>query len=228
MYNIWRGWARGKEGTGAMWLEKNICCDHGCDITVLDGPSHPVPSFLDAFFMGGRPWLATIKSNPQIWHNCNYRKMVIDILLNVGTNLMLSCLDSSTNIAMAAAIAITTFENYDEKIEVESIYKTRAVVAKVGDIRCGNMRDLLKFYSKRLSCLCLKKMHSEARKTLPKVGKCFSCNAVKERALLSVCSRCRVNQYCSRECQVAHWPKHEKFCDEYVRAHSRFNDDVGR
>ena len=90
MYNIWRGWARGKEGTGAMWLEKNICCDHGCDITVLDGPSHPVPSFLDAFFMGGRPWLATIKSNPQIWHNCNYRKMVIDILLNVGTNLMLS------------------------------------------------------------------------------------------------------------------------------------------
>ena len=112
-------------------------------------------------------------------------------------------------------------DNHKETKSVSDVFLTRGVSAKVRDLRCGNMCDVLKFHSKRLSCACLKKIYSDARKTLPKVGKCFHCGIVKERALLSVCSRCRIAPYCSRECQVADWPKHEMHCDEHVRVHNQ-------
>jgi len=81
----------------------------------------------------------------------------------------------------------------------------------------GITRELLKFFRKRITCKCLKKMHLEARKTQPKLGVCFHCNQVKERALLMVCSRYMMSQYCSKECQVAALPVHRKDCDDYVR-----------
>jgi len=92
-------------------------------------------------------------------------------------------------------------------------------------------RDLLKFYRKRMNCKCLKKMHLEARKTQPKLGACGHCNETKERSLLMVCSRCRIEYYCSRECQVAASPEHRCECDEYVRArelHTISNDTIDR
>jgi len=77
----------------------------------------------------------------------------------------------------------------------------------------SDMRDALKFFRKRTACKCLKKLHLEARKTTPKMGRCGNCSQEKERVSLSVCSRCMATQYCSRECQVAAWPKHKKGCD---------------
>ena len=62
-------------------------------------------------------------------------------------------------------------------------------------------------------------MHLEARKTSPiKMGGCDYCGELKERALLMVCSRCMVDQYCSRKCQVAASSKHRSDCDVYVEA----------
>ena len=60
-----------------------------------------------------------------------------------------------------------------------------------------------------------KRMHLEARKTVPKLGKCYHCKLVKERAMLMVCGRCGIAQYCSRKCQMAHWPSHKCDCDIY-------------
>lgn len=39
------------------------------------------------------------------------------------------------------------------------------------------------------------------------------------------CSRCRLVQYCSKECQTAHWPVHKKeTCkDEYMDADWKLN-----
>ena len=85
-------------------------------------------------------------------------------------------------------------------------------------------RDALKFYRKRTSCKCLKKLHLEARKNKPKMGLCWYCDKDMERVLLSLCSRCMVSQYCSRECQVADWPKHESVCDQFVRQ-QEMNDE---
>nr|CAB3267960.1 zinc finger MYND domain-containing protein 10-like [Phallusia mammillata] len=44
---------------------------------------------------------------------------------------------------------------------------------------------------------------------LTEVPKCCVCgNEATKR-----CSRCRVEWYCKRECQVKHWPKHKQVCD---------------
>ena len=79
-------------------------------------------------------------------------------------------------------------------------------------------RDALKFYRKRISaCKCLKQVHLETRKKVPKTSQCYHCGKETERVLLSLCSRCMIDQYCSRECQVAAWPEHKRNCDMYVQ-----------
>ncbi|XP_059800385.1 zinc finger MYND domain-containing protein 10 isoform X2 [Hypanus sabinus] len=44
---------------------------------------------------------------------------------------------------------------------------------------------------------------------IPDHPKCGFCGAEAAKR----CSRCQVERYCSRECQVKHWPKHKKACD---------------
>jgi len=46
------------------------------------------------------------------------------------------------------------------------------------------------------------------------VGFCFNCrkNGNAAEARLSVCSGCRFAQYCSKECQTAHWKIHKPLC----------------
>ena len=136
----------------------------------------------------------------------------------MGTNFVLKYSHPSSLAAVLAAV-ITVLENYDGMASFISVYNSRIVATKLRDLFGGGnskIRDLLKFYSKRLDCKCLKEMYSEARKTLPKMGGCFFCIQIKERALLMVCSRCRINQYCSRECQIADWPRHKCNCDTHV------------
>ena len=220
-YNTWRGWA---QGFGEEKFERISNCDHGCDaISIPDyGLDHPVSSFMNAFIMlrkssASGSWVSMINPHPPIWDDENYRNTTINILTRIGTNMLLSK-DPAVDHRDAARI-IVTLENYKESMDAISVILTRRVASKVRDLSGGNLRDLLKFYSKRTSCSCLKKMYSDARKTLPKVGYCGSCCEIKERALHSVCSRCRIEKYCSRECQVAHWPKHAEFCDSCVSIH---------
>ena len=82
-------------------------------------------------------------------------------------------------------------------------------------------REMLKFYSKRLSCSCLKEKYKHTRKTLPKIGQCWQCKQEKERASFVTCGRCKVPLYCSRGCQVADWLDHENDCDTCVAARKR-------
>ena len=110
-------------------------------------------------------------------------------------------------------------EDYDEALD----YETNSAKPRYRHLYCGSTnayRDLLKFYRKRMTCSCLKKMHLEARKAYPKVGACDHCRVVQDRSLLMVCSRCMIAPYCSRECQVAASPRHKTDCDIFVRAHN--------
>lgn len=43
---------------------------------------------------------------------------------------------------------------------------------------------------------------------------CFVCMSMLEKPLR--CSRCRNYYYCTRECQVAHWPTHKDECEEHL------------
>ena len=127
--------------------------------------------------------------------------MAIGILLSVGTNMILNANDVDGGMELGIAIAILL-------LDVCTCPGHKLAIRLAN----GNKRDILKFYSKRLSCSCLYEKYKEARKTLPKVGKCANCGEKKERDCLVTCGRCKVPFYCSRECQVADVPTHKTYC----------------
>jgi hypothetical protein len=144
------------------------------------------------------------KKHGDVWSDVECRQMAIGLLLSVGTNLILNANDVDGGMERGIATAIWFLD-------------ASCPGQKLAILADGNERDILKFYSKRLSCSCLYEKYKEARKTLPKVGKCANCEEEKERDCLVTCGRCKVPFYCSREChQVAHVPTHKTHCGIFV------------
>jgi hypothetical protein len=59
------------------------------------------------------------------------------------------------------------------------------------------------------------------------MGMCFNpeCtlpNGKVERKGMLHCIRCRQENYCSRECQVARWPAHKEACKRFVDRQAAF------
>ena len=195
-------------------------CDHGYPF-VIPADDHPVSNFMDEFILNihkglvvGQNLRAIYLTHKDILVDESYRKFVLDILVHIGTNMMLSQGRYDIANAMCVAQSIVALEHYNGEDDINFVINKRVVRSKWRDleINSSEKREGLKFYRKRTSCKCLKKMHLEARKTLPKLGICEYCKEEKERVLLDVCSRCKVEQYCSRECQVTDWSKHKGIC----------------
>ena len=235
----WQRWAHGEDDTGLNFaqLSGRITCNHGYDL-VLPPDNHPVCCFMDDFLISrnnGKPLVSNLKdtfqSQPQVWKNGSYRNMAINILVRIGTHFIdllnletIESMEDIKDLGAVISIAILVLENYDGTDNIVSTINGRVVASKLRDIHWSGSsleRDMLKFFRKRTACSCLKDMHLEARKTQPKVGMCNHCWVMKERSLLMVCSRCRVAQYCSRECQIAQWPKHKCECDVFVKAQNQ-------
>ena len=226
--NIWRGW----------WLigdphkGTTIQCNHGLPMfTMLD--SHPVSIFMDAYFTY---WYDTrmcvleilidlFLSHQVVYNSDEYRSMVIQIFTRIGTNMVLTGDADDISNAGGFAKVIMILEHFvvgDGDI-IEPISR-RVVASKCRDLEyhaSSTKRDALKFYRKRTTCSCLRKMHLETRKCITKVGECMNCKEEKERVSLSVCSRCMITQFCSRECYVANWPEHKVYCDRYVKTQAQ-------
>ena len=207
-------------------------CDHGQEMVIL-AEKYPVSSFMDQFYVNlhhkgmtvAQNLRAIFQSHKDILNDESCRKFALDILVHIGTNMMLNQerYDIANALCVAQSIvALEHYEHYDGGSNVINfVINKRVVRSKWRDMQpelITNERDAIKFYRKRTSCKCLKKMHLEARKTMPKLSNCYNCDKHMERVALSVCSRCMVSQYCSRECQVADWPSHKRHCDLTQRA----------
>jgi len=204
MYNTWRSWVIGKS-TGSR-------CNHGFGSELVPEISHPVASFVTTFFMGTE-LRHVIQKHEEVLNDDYQRKRLLHIFISIGTNWMLYNIENQVS---EIAHAIIIIENWGITGDYGTTIASRAVSTKMRDIY--NDRDVLKYYRKRTNCSCLKKTHLYTRKTQPKLGSCFTCQVVKERSLLMVCSRCMVSHYCSRECQVEGSPIHRENCDEHVEA----------
>lgn len=209
------------------WKNLEVGCMHGCDTSIAD--DHPVSKFMDEFFIH---WIRKHKNialilqdmlqlqrYSHVWTEDNHRELAIQTLVSIGANMLLADDDINEG-SLSMAKTILVLEHYDssEGLSLHSPFYGHSSAVKRRDMDpdvSSTKRDLLKFYRKRLPCKCLKRMHLEARKTTPKMGMCNHCNIEKERVTLSVCSRCMVHQYCSKECQVAAWPEHDKECKIY-------------
>ena len=197
-------------------------CTHGIVLTIPND-DHPVSRIITDFFTGAT--LKTVLKNyDELLLNDTYREMAVDILTVMGINSLIDWRNGEhAQSTVAIAIAILVFERcaeyeFDADLTMNGYY----TASKLRDLHLElPQRDLLKFFRKRATCSCLKKMHLEARKTQPKLGRCYGCDDIKERALLMICSRCRIYQYCSRKCQVAASSRHRTLCDKYVDAHEK-------
>lgn len=158
----------------------------------------------------------TYRKHPDVWNDDEIRNMVRCNLIANGTNHILK---GYTIAAASLAMSIGMLENYVMGAGLAGIDlagSPEEYVMKVKDALEGCERSLAKFYSKRTPCSCLDEKCSELKKE-PKTGMCDHC---KQRTLLdtlSICSRCKTRQYCSRECQMAAWPGHKDECKEWAR-----------
>ena len=217
-----------------LWLSDLvvISCGHELvpvNITSLD-LNHPVAKFMITFYTYWMEGLVTpcgilrqaMQTHPQVFKDESHREMIMNIMIRIGTNMVM--LDKSGSLCLAQTIMV--LEHYDGEGSSRSInaalYNRDTAIKRThlqpGDEYKGRRRDCLKFFRKRITCKCLKRLHLDARKELPKVGKCMNCKDIRERTLLDVCSRCMVTQYCSRECQVADRLGHRNECDNFVIA----------
>ena len=177
--NRWRSWAVGP----------STSCNHGC--VTIPPPGHAVAKFMNTFeeALCGNHVFGVLSdmlhAHTGVWDSDEHRQMAIDVLLSIGTNMILhrdriDTYDHVRNIAQA----ILFIDCYDDKCNGNKYLLHGAVVKGPVIANCGGKRDLLKFFCKRIPCSCLKEMYKEARKTLPKMGKCMHCNQQKERESL--------------------------------------------
>ncbi len=84
----------------------------------------------------------------------------------------------------------------------------------IDDLTDDLVRETTKFYYKRLKdCDCLKEKWRQLRKQT-KISRCDQCCKDIPRRETLICSRCWTAQFCSKACQVKHWPKHKSFCSK--------------
>ena len=212
-------------------INATTSCEHVLAVPRIpqEGPAVSFMNFLagDGFFSSASlfngEWWATLSIQlvirfPGVWKEESERSQATDLLLRFLRNVFVH--DSKLEGAnwfhqgqrneAAICCAINTLEisgTYsDVNVAMRRAYKMNCKLAG------GNRRDTVKFLAKRLPCACLKKLHSAARKKLAKVGTCVGCKGQFPRSQLQVCTGCMANEYCSKECQTAHWSYHKQHC----------------
>ena len=152
---------------------------------------------------------------------CKYassRKWILLHLASLGTDYLLKEQSRYTEMAATVAFVFLSVEALkDEPVEHDVGVRTRDLVeGEMRDLAEGGDRDIVRFFSKRITCSCLKEKYKQL-KSEPKLGSCTNCKQRKERRKLMVCALCRLPQYCSKACQEAHWPEHKVCCDLHMK-----------
>ena len=209
--------------------KESVLCN--LESVVPNDLDHPVSRFMDEFMTLDNLSLENLEyacqSNPGkiVLNNESYKEIVTQIMIRIGINMLFLDDKTETCAALIMAKSICVLENYTGLVDsYDTIVRSREVATKIRDLHIrssSGRRDGLKFFSKRVSGVYLKKKHQEARRTQPKMGLCYGCTKEMNRLVLSVCSRCMITQYCSKECQVANWPRHKVECDEFLKIHKQ-------
>lgn len=83
---------------------------------------------------------------------------------------------------------------------------------KVRHLWQDSEKEVIKFFHKRNGCGCLKKKYDKLRNQTS-MGNCYYCRQSFKRKKFMLCVQCKNRQYCSKDCQRAHWPTHRIFCE---------------
>ena len=183
-----------------------------------------IPSFLREFVQRGclRSAIEALKTKYDgLLYDPDMLELVVSSFLEQGIDMLLRGNDDNARrFAVFAAIfeqlrmcrGAMKFNNAAEELK-----KCTLKIKELADDTCDE-HTLVSFFRKRIPCKCLDKRYKEV-KSIVKMGHCMNpdCplpNMKAECSKLMKCEQCRLMQYCSIECQRAHWPRHKKGCVE--------------
>jgi hypothetical protein len=160
---------------------------------------------------------ATKEEHPEVWEDPTKLKQVVSFYLFNGTR---GVLDGNITCARTFAFIACYLEEY---IAVH-LHKTKVThnPTKIVELWKADEHTLVKYLRKNTPCNCLDGKYNDV-KSIRKMGYCYNpqCSITDrrvERSKMLYCTRCLQANYCSQECQKAHWPRHKEFCDKLVRA----------
>ena len=165
----------------------------------------------------------------EVWNGPDNLQWVASYFVSRGTNRILEGDYLAGFAAMCSSFfeqraTIVVSEVYQNETQVHcdwNIFQILCDWNKIVELYDGDEHTLVSFFRKRITCTCLDKKYKEV-KSIKKIGFCdnTSCSLPGQKATRSTmlsCTQCRKANYCSRECQVAHWPRHKEFCVIYAR-----------
>ena len=220
--------------------DEGVGCSHGGPI--IPAPGHAVSRFMNAL-LGYEYKMAalktpyhiadslafTFKQHPEVWDDATLRNTARGIILTIGTNLALMLDVDFYPKAKELAYSILLLEKYDVDGGFgAAAFKSSAAIRDITGGAGGGVREIICFYLKRITCPCLKAAFATVKEVVPeKTGFCHNCEQEKERRSLMLCGRCKIMQYCCRECQVEHWPTRKAYCDNAMRCYVQYLTDRG-
>jgi len=219
--------AKAKEGH--LILHNDSVCRHGCEpISKEDICYQFVKQFeveLNAVYSSNNECLRDICNSvierlevdtdqfSMIWNKKSIQKELVPLFVCLGTNILLR---GSANIdmarTMACVVAITALHALHE-FDIGELMASRKSRRCLRDLEDALDYDVIRFFAKRTSCQCLKKMYSRVKSRPTAV--CEVCNVEKDRKLLYLCGRCRYFTYCSTICQRIAYSDHKPFCNQH-------------
>ena len=144
----------------AHWAGRNVAiqCNHGSTLSWSVGdPLYLYMSAVESFQASDKNLEDGItelyETHTSVWNNTKQREMAVEILLSIGTNIILR--DDDVDWASTFAIVSSVMENYEGNFN--AAFYTR----EVRDINVGGHRDTLRFFNKRISCSCLKEKYAD-------------------------------------------------------------------
>ena len=174
-------------------VDRHGKCLHTILAERLADPSHPSNGFMNAYieidferkkaeFNFHKFVRNLFLSFPVVTNDESHRKILRGILLSIGTDATLNRSESAINICGVVLL----LEQYKGNIDTfDPVF--HSVLPKIRDINGGSWRDAIRFYTKRISCSCLKQLYAQSKKKEVKVGVCFTCNKTFARTSLMIC-----------------------------------------
>eukprot|EP00986_Skeletonema_menzelii_P010422 scaffold5069_cov126-Skeletonema_menzelii.AAC.2 len=157
-----------------------------------------------------------------VWNDPDKLQMVVSHFSLVGT---VSIIAGQDRFARYAATYVSFFEQWTKQIvmyenETQAFWEL-CDWGKISELYMGDEHTLVSFYRKRIPCKCLDEKLKEV-KSIEKIGICQNptCSlpyGMTARSKMVYCTQCRRANYCSRECQVAAWLSHKKYCANDAR-----------
>jgi len=147
----------------------------------------------------------------EVFNDTQNRELALSYLVSRGNDMVLRGYKENKDSLTVITNAVTILEDFSSIDKNGGMGKATDFMKGIDALR-GCERSTVKFYHERSPCSCLDKHRRMAAKTQKKMGVCNNCRQAKVRSSLMLCGSCKCSQYCSRQCQTAHWQQHKEEC----------------